>query len=83
MGRQLQSVSYVRDKMSKSSVTCEINRAYCQFTCGMCEMCGMFLFSALYIDLRPQNPDEIEDFCEGRRMSDEKSDLKDGTCGEE
>ena len=71
VGRQLQSVSYVRDKTSKVSVTCEINWADCQFTCEMCEMCGMFLFSALYIDLRQKNPDEIVDFCEeegGGRM---------------
>ena len=26
-------------------------------------MCGMFLFSALYIDLQQKNPDEIVDFC--------------------
>ena len=28
----------------------------------MCEMCGMFLFSTLYIDLQQKNPDEIGDF---------------------
>ena len=44
----------------------------------------MFLFSALYIDLRPQNPDEIGDFCEGRRMSDKIRQKKTGLaerCG--
>ena len=66
VGRQLQSVSYVIDKTSKSSATCEINWADCQFTCEMCGMCGMFSFYTIYIYLQQKNPDEIGDFCEGR-----------------